>query len=577
MSLIKFFGFIHIFFIFFCFFSAWENLFMNNIIPQFICSTFEKNITIDFDSTMLNTLNKLIYKHFNETPLSYKLTGDIPFKNKSKIENNIHENEFLNYINSTGKNIFKPNNNEDNKYFILNDRKNIFIIEFSFEPINDIYSILNKKSIISCYSIPIDNFLINYKEEYDLKKSIINFCWKLNDINGTIIKSEFSLDKKILLILYKQIINGDEIKYKFRYIENIQCNKSNLIINDIDLSGNSKLFYFTVGKNIILYNRVIDFYQIVILIKNDKGIWEKSFYNKINRSEEAFHISTNLFIMKNINCIFHSYITFNRNGVFLKAELIKFLNSFSNYKIINIKTLKVSELNYDKYDMSNLKGKNIKKGIKNYMKKTLAITNIKNDFFIYKFLSNIFYVSINNSKNKDLISKLLLCSEEKISSFKGDDNLDNLIINYKNGDMKFISLKYKNKNNINKKEKEQLIVLSSIPKRLRKRKILNYYFNKFDNNKLLMIILFEKGVLACVDFSKIIKVTEFFGFSVNKNFILLISTCIFSFGVYYFFNRDNNINEQNIIENNNNEVNNENDENTDDININDVFEGYPLY
>jgi hypothetical protein len=576
MSLIKFFGFIHIFFIFFCFFATLENLFMNNIIPQFICSTFEKNITIDFDSTMLNSLNKLIYKHFNETPLSYKLTGDIPFKNKSKIENNIYENEFLNYLNSTGKNIFIPNNDEDNKYFIINEGKNIIIIEFSFEPMNDIYSILNKKTIISCYSIPIDNFLINYKEEYDLKKSVINFCWKLNDINGTIIKWEFSLDKKILLILYKQIINGDEIKYKFRYIENLQCNKSNLIINDIDLSGNSQIFYFTVGKNVILYSRVIDLYQIVILIKNEKGDWEKSFYNKINRSEEAFHISTNLIIMKNINCIFHSYITFNRNGVFSKVELIKFLNSYSNYKIINIKTLKVSELNYDKYDMENLKGKNIKKGIKNYMKKTLAITNIKNDFFIYKFLSNIFYVSINNSKNKDLISKLLLYSEEKISSFKGDDNLDNLIINYKNGDMKFISLKYKNIQKY-KKEKEQLILLSSIPKRLRKRKILNYYFNKFENNKILMIILYEKGVLACVDFSKIVEVTEFFGFSVNKNVILIIVTCIFSFSVYYFFNRNNIINEQNNFYNNNNEINNENDENINHNNINDVFEGYPLY
>ncbi len=576
MSLIKFFGFIHIFFIFFCFFATWENLFMNNIIPQFICSTFEKNITIDFDSTMLNSLNKLIYKHFNETPLSYKLTGDIPFKNKSKIENNIYENEFLNYLNSTGKNIFIPNNDEDNKYFIINEGKNIIIIEFSFEPMNDIYSILNKKTIISCYSIPIDNFLINYKEEYDLKKSVINFCWKLNDINGTIIKWEFSLDKKILLILYKQIINGDEIKYKFRYIENLQCNKSNLIINDIDLSGNSQIFYFTVGKNVILYSRVIDLYQIVILIKNEKGDWEKSFYNKINRSEEAFHISTNLIIMKNINCIFHSYITFNRNGVFSKVELIKFLNSYSNYKIINIKTLKVSELNYDKYDMENLKGKNIKKGIKNYMKKNLAITNIKNDFFIYKFLSNIFYVSINNSTNEDLISKLLLYSEEKISSFKGDDNLDNLIINYKNGDMKFISLKYKNIQKY-KKEKEQLILLSSIPKRLRKRKILNYYFNKFENNKILMIILYEKGVLACVDFSKIVEVTEFFGFSVNKNVILIIVTCIFSFSVYYFFNRNNIINEQNNFYNNNNEINNENDENINHNNINDVFEGYPLY
>ena len=576
MSLIKFFGFIHIFFIFFCFFAAWENLFMNNIIPQFICSTFEKNITIDFDSTMLNSLNKLIYKHFNETPLSYKLTGDIPFKNKSKIENNIYENEFLNYLNSTGKNIFKPNNDEDNKYFILNDGKNIFIIEFSFEPMNDIYSILNKKTVISCYSIPIDNFLINYKEEYDLKKSVINFCWKLNDINGTIIKWEFSLDKKILLILYKQIINGDEIKYKFRYIEHLQCNQSNLIINDIDLTGNSQILSFTVGKNVILYSRVIDLYQIVVLIKNEKNEWEKSFYNKINRSEEAFHITTNLFIMKNINCIFHSYITFNRNGVFSKVELIKFLNSYSNYKIINIKTLKISELNYDKYDMENLKGKNIKKVIKNYMKKNIIITNTKNDFFIYKFLSNIFYVSINNSTNEDLISKLLLYSEEKISSFQGDDNLENLIINYKNGEMKFISLKSKSNQNY-KKEKEQIILLSSIPKRLRKRKILNYYFNKFDNNKLLMIILYEKGVLVCVDFSKIVKVTEFFGFFVNKNFILIIATCIFSFGVYYFYNRNTIINEQNNFENNNNDLNNENDENTNDNNINDVFEGYPLY
>ena len=92
-----------------------------------------------------------------------------------------------------------------------------------------------------------------------------------------------------------------------------------------------------------------------------------------------------------------------------------------------------------------------------------------------------------------------------------------------------------------------------------------------------MIILYEKGVLACVDFSKIVEVTEFFGFSVNKNVILIIVTCIFSFSVYYFFNRNNIINEQNNFYNNNNEINNENDENINHNNINDVFEGYPLY
>ena len=149
MSLIKLFGFIHIFFILFCFFSTLENLFTNNIIPQFICSTFEKNITIDFDSTMLNSLNRLVYKHFNETPLSLKLTGDIPFINKLSNDNKLYENEFIDYLNSTNQTIFNPKENKNNKYFLLNEgKKNINIIEFTYEKMNDPYNILNKKNII---------------------------------------------------------------------------------------------------------------------------------------------------------------------------------------------------------------------------------------------------------------------------------------------------------------------------------------------------------------------------------------------------------------------------------------------
>ena len=574
MSLIKLFGFIHIFFILFCFFSTLENLFTNNIIPQFICSSFEKNITIDFDSTMLNSLNRLVYKHFNETPLSLKLTGDIPFNNKLSNDNKLYENEFLDYLNSTNQTIFNPKENKNNKYFLLNEgKKNINIIEFTYEKMNDPYNILNKKNIISFYSIPIDNFLINNKEEYELKKSIIKFCWNLNDINGTIIKWDFSLDKKILLVLYKEIINGDEIKYKFRYIENLKCNKSKLIINDIELKGNSEINNFAVEKNIILYSKVIDLYKIIILVKNEKGIWEKSFYKKINRTEEPFYYTVNLIIMKKIKTVYHSYITFNKEGVFFKGELIKFLNNCSNYQINNIKTLKVTELNYEKYDVENLDEKEIKKVIKKYIKKSLALINEKNDFFIYQFLSNIY--SINNFSNGNFISKNILYSEEKIFSLKGDENLDNLIINYKNGDMKLISFKYKNNNNnINKKEKENLILLTSIPKRLRKRKMLDYYFNKFDN-KLLMIILYEKGVLACVDFSKIIEVTGIFGFKVNKKFILILTTSLLSFGIYYFFNRNNYYIEVNNFQNNQ-EQNNNND-NIHENNITDVFEGYPLY
>ena len=136
-------------------------------------------------------------------------------------------------------------------------------------------------------------------------------------------------------------------------------------------------------------------------------------------------------------------------------------------------------------------------------------------------------------------------------------------------------MKYKNNdNNINKKEKENLILLTSIPKRLRKRKMLDYYFNKFDN-KLLMIILYEKGVLACVDFSKIIEVTGIFGFKVNKKFILILTTSLLSFGIYYFFNRNNYYIEVNNFQNNH-EQNNNND-NIHENNITDVFEGYPLY
>ncbi len=59
MTSIKLFMITYFIFILICLIT-WHNNYINNIIPQFISLSFDINATINFDSTMLNSLNMLM-------------------------------------------------------------------------------------------------------------------------------------------------------------------------------------------------------------------------------------------------------------------------------------------------------------------------------------------------------------------------------------------------------------------------------------------------------------------------------------------------------------------------------------
>ena len=89
--------------------------------------------------------------------------------------------------------------------FLDENKQNIFIIKFHIS-----YNYLKDYSIISLYTIPIDNFIISKRDEYDLNKSSIIQLWK-KKFQGVIKKYSVSQDKKYLAVLLDTIYK-DKIK-----------------------------------------------------------------------------------------------------------------------------------------------------------------------------------------------------------------------------------------------------------------------------------------------------------------------------------------------------------------------------
>ena len=91
--------------------AMWGSTFSNEIIPKFIASSYDKNATIDFDSMMLKSLNKLISKYFSEPTLISKHVGDLPTgnltllsrKSKEKVTNHFTTNSNYKYTISSQK------------------------------------------------------------------------------------------------------------------------------------------------------------------------------------------------------------------------------------------------------------------------------------------------------------------------------------------------------------------------------------------------------------------------------------------------------------------------------------------
>ena len=209
-----------------------------------------------------------------------------------------------------------------------------------------------------------------------------------------------------------------------------------------------------------------------------------------------------------------------------------------------------------------------------------------NNFLEFRFLSNFntyntlsmnstyfFNIRSNNYNEDDILIKT---DDKKITKICGKE--DNYIVEYNNDKLAFSTITKPKKNNKEVDDNIKFfdtrrISFISLPKSFKPSKIYDYYFDKF-NNKYILILLIDDGVILSLDFSKSIKNKNnsaiFYMDSIsNKKIIMLTINFIFLF--FYFLDWTHldqisiNIREAiiNFINNTDNQIINENN-----ININ---------
>ena len=206
--------FIFILFNIIWFMAMWGSTFSNEIIPKFIASSYDKNATIDFDSMMLKSLNKLISKYFSEPTLISKHVGDLPTGNLTLLSRKSKEKV---------TNHFTTNSNYKYTISLNEDKSKINIM--CYKTLNQSYT------EIDLYQIEIDNFVIENKAQFSLNKAIIKKKWSMS-LPGMIKKKSLSNHKKSLIIAYK-VTKGNVITYRLRYVNDINFyNTSNSETNE---------------------------------------------------------------------------------------------------------------------------------------------------------------------------------------------------------------------------------------------------------------------------------------------------------------------------------------------------------
>ena len=200
--------------------------------PKFISSSYDEKLKIQFKSQVLQSLSPYLFRLFpSSSSIITSHTGDIPIGTLSMSEQLKREKEYnksLLHQSDIGKNKL----NSDYEMFLDQDKKNIFILKLHVN-----YNYSNDISIISMYSIPIDNFIISTREEYNLNKSCINKIWELK-IDGIIQKYSISQDKKYLGIIINKIKKNNIIS-TVKYIELFNINNNTLNSSNISNISNT--------------------------------------------------------------------------------------------------------------------------------------------------------------------------------------------------------------------------------------------------------------------------------------------------------------------------------------------------
>ena len=525
-----------------------------SILPKFISASYKNNLTLEFNSIGLTSIYNFISIFLDKPSEINLLVGDIPLYDKRKNESYVQKYNY-NEEQTLIKNIIKENNfskipmSNNNEYHLFPNinKTKMNVISFSLEDKNekknnDINICFTKLSTVTLYEIPIDNFLIDFQNEYKLEYSFFKLKWKLN-IPGIIIKYVFSNEYNYLSLVYKQIINGIEVLYKIVYIDiNNSTDNGNLSYDVIDIPGNTKIMALAVEKNLIIFSRKIDKYKLNILYKKE-GKWIKFSEYEIKYVLERYFIISdlkfikpnknnlenvdNLFlfvkgIVSDINGIrmFMKIITIdlksldniynNKTKIFLDSTPI--LNSFLELYYFEAKDFNIIDKNFT-YDMNNLEIGKLHKRFKKLNEPIIFNKYIQKEensnFLHFQFLSNITLETffMNNSYFSSF-PKMNLNPDEYITKKNNEELVkicgDNYyVVEDKNNILSFFTLNITNNDDPSYGlffDNPRRISFISLPKKFKFSKIYDYYFDKF-NQKLILMLLIDDGLIVSLDFT----------------------------------------------------------------------------
>ena len=227
-----------------CIGTLWLVEVQRSILPKFISASYKNNLTLEFNSVGLTSIYNFISIFLDKPSEINLLVGDIPLYDKRKNDSliqryNYNEEQILikNIIKEYNYSNIPMSNSNEYHLFPNNNKTKLNVIVFSLEDKKDktntdINICFTKLSTIALYEIPINNFIIDFQNEYKLEYAFFKLKWKLN-IPGIIVKYVFSNEYNYLVLVYKQIKNGIEILYKIVYLDIINSNNNDDLAYDV--------------------------------------------------------------------------------------------------------------------------------------------------------------------------------------------------------------------------------------------------------------------------------------------------------------------------------------------------------
>ncbi len=478
--------------------------------PKYISSSFDDKLNIKFKSKVLQSISPYLYKLFpSSLSLITSHTGDIPIGSTPMNEQLKKEKEYnISLLNKSDIGNYKFNS--EYEMFLDENKQNIFIIKFHIS-----YNYLKDYSIISLYTIPIDNFIISKRDEYDLNKSSIIQLWK-KKFQGIIKKYSVSQDKKYLAVLLDTIYKDkNKIISVIKYIEIFNISKT----EEIYIEGNLRISNIDVAKDIIVISRKGKEYADILIKNKTSEIWEEYdihdyknnntlideddndnnkivYYNRINSFKILESNETDLSLLE-------LYISINNKGIYANKVLIDFnkVNFTSNEKILlSIRLDKdlddiiddtVSYIYDIKSSISQLKDNYFHNSI--FSQNNLRVNKLLTFEFFHRTIVSLNITSFELERIATLSSG--------IKSIQSDETTNNLIAIDDKGDMYY----FYRRNSLEGYSDYKIITLDNIPPKFKNSQILASYIETFNNEKTRLILLMDNSVIISLDFKKIIK------------------------------------------------------------------------